>query len=222
LKAARLGFSSLLTSAIGYYCVERPSPILYLLPTEADCRGYIVDDVEPLFDASPVLVGKLASPSIARRDRNTMLHRLFPGGSLKCVAGKAPRNLRRHTARILMVDEADAIDVSAEGDPISLAERRTMTFADRKIIVGGTPIDEATSHVARCYAESDQRVFEVPCIACGSYTEIRWAHIEWKPDKPETAGFRCPHCGTLATEQDKARMVRRGRWRATAPHVVDW
>ena len=36
LKAARLGFSSLLTSAIGYYCVERPSPILYLLPTEAE------------------------------------------------------------------------------------------------------------------------------------------------------------------------------------------
>jgi phage terminase large subunit GpA-like protein len=42
LKAARLGFSSLLTSAFGYYVVERPSPILYLLPTEADCRGFIV------------------------------------------------------------------------------------------------------------------------------------------------------------------------------------
>ena len=48
LKAARLRFSSLLTSAIGYYCVERPSAVLHLLPTEADCRGFIVDDVEPL------------------------------------------------------------------------------------------------------------------------------------------------------------------------------
>jgi len=178
LKATRLGFSSLLTAAIGYFVVARPSTILYLLPTEADCRGFIVDDVEPLFDASPVLQGKLASPSIARRDRNTMLHRLFKGGSLKAVAGKAPRNLRRHTARILMVDEVDAIEVSSEGDPITLAERRTLTYPDRKLIVGGTPIDEATSHVMRCYAESDQRVFEVPCAACGVFTEIMWRHIE--------------------------------------------
>ena len=36
------------------------------------------------------------------------------------VAGKAPRNLRRHTARILMVDEADAIEVSTEGGTSSL------------------------------------------------------------------------------------------------------
>jgi phage terminase large subunit GpA-like protein len=35
LKATRLGFSSLFTSAIGYYCVEKPSPIPYMLPTEA-------------------------------------------------------------------------------------------------------------------------------------------------------------------------------------------
>ena len=77
--------------------------------------------MEPLFDASPILQWRLATPSLARRDRNTMLHRLWPGGSLKCVAGKAPRNLRRHTARVLMIDEADAIEVSAEDDPRSLA-----------------------------------------------------------------------------------------------------
>ena len=44
--------------------------------------------------------------------------RLFPGGSLKVVAGKAPRNFRRHTARILLVDEVDAIEASAEGDSV--------------------------------------------------------------------------------------------------------
>lgn len=49
-------------------------------------------------------------------------------GSLKCVAGKAPRNLRRHTARILMIDEADAIEVSAEDDPRSLPPRHLGTF----------------------------------------------------------------------------------------------
>ena len=90
MKATRLGFSSLLTAAIGYFCVVKPSTILYLLPTEADARGFVVDDVEPLFECTPVLQRQLMSPAIARHDRNTMLHRLWPGGSLKVVAGKAP------------------------------------------------------------------------------------------------------------------------------------
>jgi hypothetical protein len=78
-----------------------------------------VSDVERLFDTSPKLRKRLTGPSKGgdRINRNTLTHRLFRGGDLKVVAGKAPRNLRRHTARILLVDEADAIEASAEGDP---------------------------------------------------------------------------------------------------------
>jgi phage terminase large subunit GpA-like protein len=219
MKATRLGFSSLLTAAIGYFCVVKPSTILYLLPTEADARGFVVDDVEPLFECTPVLQGQLMSPAIALHDRNTMLHRLWPGGSLKVVAGKAPRNLRRHTARVLMIDEADAIEVSGEGDPLALAERRTLTFGDRKIIVGGTPIDASTSHVLRSYNESDKRIFECPCPHCGTLVEILWEHIQWEQDRPETAHFQCPHCKEITEQSGKEAMVRRGQWHITAPHV---
>jgi phage terminase large subunit GpA-like protein len=218
-KSTRLGFSSLLTSAIGYFAVEVPSTILYLLPTEADCRNFIVSDVEPLFDASPILQDCIAPPAIGQRtqSRSTMLHRVWPGGSLKCVAGKSPRNMRAHTAKILFIDEVDAIEVSTEGDPCALAERRTMTFDDRKIIIGGTPIDEATSHVLRSYLESDQRVFEVPCPDCGVFTEIRWKHIEWPEGDPAGAAFRCPHCKGLISDSKKPAMVKAGQWRATNP-----
>jgi phage terminase large subunit GpA-like protein len=221
MKATRLGFSSLLTAAIGYFAVEQPSSILYLLPTEADCRTFIVSDVEPMFDASPILHDCIAPPAIGdrRQSRSTMLHRIWPGGSLKCVAGKAPRNLRAHTAKILMIDEVDAIETSAEGDPCALAERRTMTYSDRKIIIGGTPIDEATSHVLRSYLESDQRIFEVPCPACGAFTEIRWQHIEWQPDQPHTAAFRCPECKSLIDESHKPAMVKAGQWHITHPEI---
>ena len=75
-----------------------------------------------------------------------------------------------------MIDEADAIEVSAEGDPITLAERRTLSFGNRKIIVGGTPLIEATSHVCRSYGESDQRVFEVPCPPAVPYGDPVAAH----------------------------------------------
>jgi hypothetical protein len=57
--------------------------------------------------------GRVADAAPGRSDRNTLLHRIFDGRSLKIVAGKAPRNLRRHTVRVLLIDEADAIEVSA-------------------------------------------------------------------------------------------------------------
>ena len=44
-----------------------------------------------------------------------------------------------------MVDEADGMEVGAEGDPIKLGERRTQTFANRKIIIGSTPVFADTS-----------------------------------------------------------------------------
>jgi len=86
---------------------------------------------------------------------------------LKIVAARAPRNLRRHTARILICDEADATEIGAEGNPIKLAERRTLTFSNRKIVIGSTPIFDDTSHVPKSYRESDQRVFEIPCLTVG-------------------------------------------------------
>lgn len=219
VKPVRVGFTALLTAALGSYIVNDPAPVLVLQPTESDARDYLVSDVEPTFSATPELGSVLTADAGAER-RNTMLHRRFPGGSLKVVAAKAPRNLRRHTVRVLFVDEADAMEPSAEGDPIVLAERRTLSFPDRKIVVGSTPTLEDTSNVLRLYRQSDQRVFEVPCPACGSFTEIMWRHIEWQPDRPETAAFRCPHCETLIEERHKPEMVEAGRWRATAPEVM--
>jgi phage terminase large subunit GpA-like protein len=186
VKAARVGFTTLLTGALGSYIVNEPSPILALLPTESDCRHYMVMDVEPIFEVTPALKGMLESSNEVG-ERNTLLSRRFPGGALKIVAAKAPRNLRRHTARILMIDEADAMEVGAEGDPIKLGERRTQTFANRKIIIGSTPVHTDTSHVLRAYSNSDQRVYEVPCPSCGVFTEIKWANIVWPEGRTDEA-----------------------------------
>jgi phage terminase large subunit GpA-like protein len=220
VKPVRVGFTTLLTGAIGSFVANEPSPILALLPTEADARDYVVSDVEPIFDASPVLRG-LLSADTEEGGRNTLLHRRFPGGSIKFVAAKAPRNLRRHNVRALFIDEADAMEVGKEGSPILLAEKRTLSFANRKIVMGSTPIFVETSHVLRAYALSDQRIFEVPCPSCGAFTEILWGHIEWEPDQPATAKFRCPTCKELIDERHKPAMVEAGDWRALRPEVTD-
>ncbi|MCF3935019.1 phage terminase large subunit family protein [Acuticoccus sp. M5D2P5] len=217
VKPVRVGFTTLLTSAIASFVVNDPAPIMTLLPTEDDCRDYMVSDVEPIFDASEELAGRLSAEA-DESGRNTLYHRRFPGGFLKVVPAKAPRNLRRHNVRVLLIDEADGMEMTKEGSPIRLAERRTLNEPDRKIIIGSTPTIEETSAVLRSYRDSDQRIYEVPCPSCGHFTMIEWEHIEWGDD-PGAAAFRCPHCRDLIEERFKPRMVAGGRWRALAPHV---
>ncbi len=218
VKPVRVGFTTLLTSAIASFVANDPAPILCLLPAESDCRDYMVSDVEPIFSASSAVAEALAE-NRDTGERNTMLSRRFPGGSLKVVAAKAPRNLRRHNARVLFIDESDGMATTAEGSPILLAERRTLSFPDRKIVLGSTPVHEETSHVLRAYAQSDQRVFEVPCPDCGAFSEIMWESIVWDQGQPDSARWRCPSCAAEIAETHKPALIEAGQWRITRPEV---
>ena len=218
LKSARIGWTTVMSAAVAHFMIRDPCRVLTLWPTESDARGWVVSDLEPIFEDSPALQGKLPMPHPGRSDRTTLLHRIGDNGaSLTVVGAGAPRNLRRHTAKVLMIDEADACEVLSEGDPISLAINRTLTFPDRKILVGSTPLDAATSHVCRLYAQSDGRIFEVPCVHCSNRFEIRWSHIQWPEDRPEAAYCVCPACGGVIEESQKAKIVSRGCWRPQNP-----
>lgn len=219
VKPVRVGFTTLLTAAMASFVVNDPAPILCLLPTESDCRDYMVSDVEPTFQASPALAKALGDEA-DESGRNTILSRRFPGGSLKVVAAKSPRNLRRHNVRVLFMDEVDGMEPTPEGSPILLAERRTFSFPDRKIVLGSTPVHDETSNVLHAYRQSDMRIYEVPCPECGAMSEMLWDQIIWDEDKPETARWRCPHCKAEVQERAKLSMVSAGAWRATRPEVA--
>ena len=219
-KSARIGFSTLLSSLIAYRFTEKPSPVLLILPAEVDARNAVIG-LEEIFDCSPALRGRLPNPSLGRSDRNTILARKGRGGAhLRCVGAHAPRNLRAVAAQVVLIDEADALQ-DTEGDVIALAEARSLTFRHRLIIIGGTPLLADTSRVARSFAESDQRVFECRCPACGGFAELRWQHFEWTAGQPDTVRWRCPNCAGLVAEADKPRMVREGRWRVLRAEVTN-
>ena len=217
VKSARIGYTTLLVGVLGNYVVNEPAPILFVLPTEDDAHKFVVGNVEPTFSDTPALAAALVREG--RESRNRMLSRHFPGGSLNVVAAKAPRNLRGHNTRILIMDEVDGMEMTREGPPTDIAERRTMSFPDRKIIMGSTPIFSETSLVLASYERSDKRIFEVPCRECGSFHEIAWKDIQWPEGEPEKACWCCPSCGSIIEERWKYRMVAAGRWRATAPNV---
>lgn len=220
LKSARVGYTALMVAALGHFAINDPCPVLGVLPSDDDCRKLMTGNIEPCFAESPAL-RKALKRNVA--DRDTLYSRRYPGGSLTLVSAGAPRNLRAHTARVLLLDEVDAfeVDVRGEGDPVALGERRTLTFANRKIIMGSTPVHESTSRILRAYEKSDQRIYECECPACHDRHELKWKDIHWSPDSGGAdAHWACPSCGGVVEEADKPAFVSGGRWRATKPEVV--
>lgn len=221
IKSARTGYTVSLVAALGATAINDPCPMILLMPTDDDARGIAVDEIDPGFRDSPELKKIM---NIGRFDgRNTLTQRsLLGGGSLKILSAMAPRNLRRHTAKIIYCDEVDGMRITKEGDPIKIAEKRTISYPDRKIVCGSTPVDDVTSIIEKRYNKSDMRVFEIPCVHCHTPFELLWEHLDWEATKPETVKCYCPHCDEAIDERFKPEMVEAGEWRATAPHIKGW
>ncbi len=218
MKSARIGYTKALMAALGCFCALSPTSIMLLVPTDDDARRFAVDEVEPMFNESPSLRGLIPKQRI--EGRNTLTQKtVLGGGSIKIVSARAPRNLRSHDVKILLVDEADAMEITAEGDPIQLAEKRTLAHPDRKIVVGSTPTIEGLSHVERRYNESDRRVYLVPCPECDHRFELLLEHLRWPDGKPEEAVMVCPSCGAAIEERFKVQMLHGGEWVPEAPEV---
>lgn len=217
-KGTRLGYTKCLVAAIAADAANDPCPIIVLTPTDDDARGMVVDEIDPAFRETPALQGLM---KVGRFDgRNTLTQRaLLGGGSLKILSARAPRNLRRHTARKLYCDEVDGMEVTNEGDPIKLGIKRTESYGDRKIVMGSTPTDEVTSIIWRAWTESDQGIFEVPCPHCQEFFELLWDHIEYDKADLDAAHARCPHCGCEIDERHKPQMVEAGRRRVLKPEI---
>ena len=217
-KSARVGYTSLLIGAIANFVVNDPAQIMCVIPVDKDGRKLVVEAMEPIFRSSPGLAGKLSGDD-QEVNRNTMMSRRFSGGSLNVVAAKAPNNLRGSNVRVLFLDEVDSMANTVEGNPINLAEGRTSSYADRKIVIGSTPVDAATSLVCEAYGRSDQRVFEIECRECKDFSEVVWEDIRWPAGEPDKAQWCCPKCGSFVEHKHKSSMVASGRWRITRPEV---
>jgi phage terminase large subunit GpA-like protein len=209
IKAARIGFTKGIMIALGAEVVNDPCPMILLMPTDEDARDAAVDEVEPLFESTPIL--KDLVPDNRLDGRKTIVRKTYKNGaSLKILAARSPRKLRRHGAKIVYGDEIDAMEVTPEGDPLTLVENRTLAYVDRKLVWGSTPTEEGISNIDRKYQASDKRVFEVGCPHCGGWFELLWSHIRFDSATVEQTGkawAQCPHNGCVIEESSKRRMV---------------
>ena len=216
--AAQTGKTEAGSNWLGYVIDHAPGPMLCVQPTVEMAKRLSKQRLESMITETPCLAEKIA-PARARDSGNTMFSKEFSGGIMLLTGANSATGLRSAPCRYLFCDEVDGFpsDVDGEGDPVALAERRTTTFARRKILLTSTPTVKDFSRIEAEYLRSDQRRFYVPCPSCGAMEWLKWGQLKWDDGRPETARYQCEHCSERFEELHKPAMLRRGEWRPTAP-----
>lgn len=208
MMGSQLGKTLTQENVIGYYVDQDPSPIMMVQPTLEMGKAFSKDRLSTMVRDTPVLREKI-SDSKARDSGNTILHKSFPGGHITLVGSNSPASLASRPIRILLVDELDRFEVTAEGDALDLAKRRTATFPNRKIVIASTPTVKEQSRIEQLYNNSSKGRWNLPCPKCDELQPLEWGRVNF-----ETVSMRCPHCGFESAEMEwkKQQINGRGEW----------
>lgn len=203
-----------------------PGPGLCIQPTGDLARSFSKKKLSPTLDAVVAGSGRLAG-KISDRSKegsnSTILEKVFPGGAWRMAGSNSPAVYRSESVRYMILDDFDGFDadISGEGDPGELADRRTGSFSNRKIYKNSTPTTKGLSNIESAYSKSSQGKFCMPCPFCNEYQffvfgEGDTAHgIKFRRDNDGQvvdAWYVCEHCGQRIDEHHKATMLPRGKY----------
>ena len=224
--AAQLGKSECGMNWLGYIIDNEPGPVMVVQPTTDMAKRFSRQRIAPMLEETPALRRKVRE-NRSRDDANTTLMKDFAGGVLVVSGANSAASLRSMPVRYLFLDEIDAypLDVDGEGDPVALAEKRTSTFARRKVLKVSTPTTKDFSRIEAAYLATNACRYWVPCPHCGEHQVLEWGAqtphgLRWSklPDgAPDlsTVHYVCAHCGAAIEEHHKPAMLAAGEWRAS-------
>ena len=227
--APQIGKTEAVNNFVAWAIDRAPGPVLYVYPDALTARENSKDRIMPMIEASPRLRQYLTG---WEDDKSSLRIKLAHMPIYLAWAGSAAR-LANKPIRYVIFDETDKyppVSNKREADPISLGEKRTITYRyDYKIIKISTPTVEKAPIWDSLQNEAEE-VFEyhVPCKACGNKQVMEFDQIVWpkaKDDKGQeiqpppgivekeaTARYICIHCETPWTDHDRDQAVTKGTW----------
>ncbi len=222
-KAPQVGMSEAVNNCIGYAIDRDPAPTMYVYPDEQTARDNSKARVQPMIESSPALRQYLTGiqDDVAALQIDMQHMPIY-----MAWAGSASRLANKPIGR-LVLDEVDKYPQAGkrEADPISLAEKRTITYPwDRKIWKLSTPTVESGPIWQAMQAEA-QLVYHywVRCPLCGAwqlmnFDQIKFPEGERDPEAIEAehlAWYECEHCDGHWDDALRDKAVRLGQWRDT-------
>jgi phage terminase large subunit GpA-like protein len=226
VAGAQTGKTAVMLNMILFIIDVDPGPILYVQPTKDTVKDFSTRRIAPMITQCRQVAGKVAEAK-SRDSSNTLFMKTFPGGSLALTGANSPAELASRPIRWLFLDETDRFPDSAgtEGDPKALAEARTTTFYNKKIVECSTPTDE-NSPIEEEYSKGTQEEWQKECPGCGKYVHLVWEQMryeyeEYKDRKGKSQYsvkwvlWQCPHCQGMFKESVMRRAP--GKWVAHNP-----
>ena len=221
MKSSQVGGTELGLNWLGCVIHMYPAPMMIVQPTIELAERFSKQRVAPMIDETPELRALIA-PSRTRDSGNSILLKEFRGGVIVMAGSNSGVSLRQMPVKYLFCDEISGYepDADGEGDPVSLAEKRTQTFGVRKkVFLNSTPKEKESCRIEFEYLRTDQRRYFVPCPHCGAMQYLKWAQMKWDNDDPKTAKYQCEQCHEMIDEYHKTKMLEHGQWYATAQGV---
>jgi len=221
------GKTTLLQMGTAWRIVNRPQPVVWVMPNEALARSFSEVRWQPIVEESPILRSQVD------KNRHSFKHlqQTFDQCVLNFVGSNSPSSLSSRPAGLLLLDEVDKLagESTKEADAVALAQNRTKTFANSLTVKVSTPTT-AEGQIWRAFLAGDQRYYFVPCPHCAHKQRLYWPRVKWSDDAKledgkswnlervkETASYICESCEKPISSGQKMEMIRNGEWRATNP-----
>ena len=229
VSSSQIGKSEVILNSIGYAIDQDPGSMLYIQPNIDDAKRFSKRRIAPMIRDCPTLRRKVADAK-GRDSNNTVQEKSFPGGALSIIGSNAPAALASTPVRYVFGDERDrwALSAGTEGDPWKLAEARTITYYNAKMMEVSTPTIKGASPIAAAFDEGTREWWCYQCPHCGAWHHIEFDDIKFEYETVEKKGVKdyivktvewaCPSCGCLSTETEIRQQPT--RWIAENPDAI--
>jgi len=227
---SQTGKSTTIYVGLGWAIDQAPAPILWVWSNEKQARNFSNDRFLPFCEDTRAIARHLPKTIDGKvdRDRASALRVEFDRCSLNMIGGQSQRNVRNYPVSYLILDEIDVIPAGIRADVYDRVKGRR----SYKIIQSSTPIEE--NGIWAEFLMGDQRKFMLPCPHCGKRIALEWRkekgvyNLRYPPEaKLEDGGYdwhlikaatfyHCQLCDGEIRDADKLRMLRKGKWKATA------
>ena len=190
---------------IGWSLRFQRENILVILDNANNAQKLAKNRVKPFLMDVCHLLDDTERQQSADKSNSAVNIALASGTNLMLGSAKSASDLCSQPCAFVLLDEVDRyVELSGEGDPVTLASARTKTYRNSMIVCTSTPTVKDESRIMSQWKLGTAERWGVICTTCQHFFSPLWKDIDWSdPDKPTTA---CPTCGEVWTESDIISM----------------
>ena len=190
---------------IGWSLKYQRENILVILDNANNAQKLAKNRVKPFLMDVCHLLDDTERQQSADKSNSAVNIALASGVNLMLGSAKSASDLCSQPCAFVLLDEVDRyVELSGEGDPVTLASARTKTYRNSMIVCTSTPTVKDDSRIMSQWKLGTAERWGVICPTCQHFFSPLWKDIDWSdPDKPTTA---CPTCGEVWAESDIISM----------------